>query len=375
MPSTNTNATVTTVTDLIQSEQNIHHAIDELGALVGVERDLGEPAQDYRDRVWDVYVNKANASYGGLLYGANRELGLLSEPAISFSVASGVYLDSGPRIDIEQARIVLYSEWKVGRTPTVELTISIDAGKPNDWCDYHAHYMKDVVDIVNANSAIWEATIVDSSMQYRLAQELVPVTSVKLWKIQSLNSKHNKLEKDYIVPDSMIFNNPNLINESAYRGIDFDFSYEFVGPSAESDYWIDHDRGYVTLGLEYPSNIRCSYLYHDLPLVVKALPMKLYEFTDEYFQNTLYKVKQDSLDLEARSSLSPLAAGWINKLLLISNTTWGGDQFTNFPIAANDLNTDILDDLNQNDVSGETYISSVPNGFNYASARAGLASK
>jgi len=55
---------------------NVWNYFDELGLLLGLERNYGENNSDYKDRLSDVYQNPASATYAGLKYGIARELGL-----------------------------------------------------------------------------------------------------------------------------------------------------------------------------------------------------------------------------------------------------------------------------------------------------------
>lgn len=57
----------------------IHHVwnfLDEFGALFGCKRLYGEQNLDYKNRLLDIFVNKANSSKVGLANGISRELGL-----------------------------------------------------------------------------------------------------------------------------------------------------------------------------------------------------------------------------------------------------------------------------------------------------------
>ena len=55
---------------------NIWNCFDEFGLLLGLPRIPGERNYEYKQRLLDVYINPANATYIGLKNGISRELGL-----------------------------------------------------------------------------------------------------------------------------------------------------------------------------------------------------------------------------------------------------------------------------------------------------------
>lgn len=55
---------------------HVWNVLDEFGMLVCCPRLFGEKNKDYKDRILDVFINKANSSCEGLLNGLSRELGL-----------------------------------------------------------------------------------------------------------------------------------------------------------------------------------------------------------------------------------------------------------------------------------------------------------
>ena len=55
---------------------NVWNHFDEIGLTLGLQRLPGETNKKYKERLLDVYVNKANSTYDGLRNGIARELGL-----------------------------------------------------------------------------------------------------------------------------------------------------------------------------------------------------------------------------------------------------------------------------------------------------------
>lgn len=77
--------------------------LDEHGSLLDVARIPGESLFDYSKRLFDAYANRASSTYGGLLNGINRELGLEREDVIKVTIRS---LGMG---DLTDSNIILTS--------------------------------------------------------------------------------------------------------------------------------------------------------------------------------------------------------------------------------------------------------------------------
>ena len=279
----------TTYNDLDIDQQNVHHPMDDIGTIVGLDRLNEEDVADFRDRVMDVFVNKANASYPGLLNGMNRHLGFIPERTLVMELASTALMENGPRIEINATNVTIYSSWGINITPSVEMTIDIFNDFKSSRHTHYARYMGDVVEIINTYSSVFTTTLSDTSKLYTLASNLVPLSSVNLQQTELIKTQHHKLKNNYIVPGSIVFNDYRPRNELIFRGSDWDLEDEFTPPSDEETYWVDYDQGYVTLGIEDPRNISVSYLYNDLPLTVYSMPVELYAFTDQEFQKELYE--------------------------------------------------------------------------------------
>src|SRR3990167_9776541 len=54
----------------------VFNQFDEFGLLLGLSRLSGEKNDVYKRRLMDVYVDKANSTYRGMINGITRELGL-----------------------------------------------------------------------------------------------------------------------------------------------------------------------------------------------------------------------------------------------------------------------------------------------------------
>jgi len=355
----------TTVTVAGLTPINSHHHIDESGIVTGLTRLPNETAATFRQRVLDVFVNKAGAHYDGLVNGANRELGYIKERAIEVNLRSGAMYGS-QSIMITQTGIYVFSATQsTSSTSTCELSIDIYNDFLSPDFDYHARYIGDVVDIINANSSYFEASLTDSAYQYVLASTLVVGNSWQWAVPERIDAPRAKLKHEYIVPHTV------LVNDTLYGAPDTDLAdptyiakLDLVTGTASVQ--VDTENGYVQLTVEnerdmFPissTNLVVQYAYNTFPFVMYTAPVEVYEFGDMYFQRAQYELDRNQVDQYEPTFLDRKGCGMISTIIQDSHTLWGGIGARTTPLAADGRNTDIVDGLNASDIDGATFESS-----------------
>lgn len=349
---------ITTTSNLEVTKINREHPADDIGALIGLDRLPEEAAADFRLRAWDVYVNKPGAHYEGLLYGANRELGLISQEALSFCCSLDANYVNGPYLEITPTEINIYSTWGIYKTKVKEMSIGLFGDTKSDWHDYHARYIGDVIDIVNTNSSVFSVLLVTSGLDEELASTLIPTKSVSLVLEETVRSRRHKLRHENIVPGSILFNNDYLITEKTHDSDDWDTTTQFTGPTERSEYWVDYRNGYITFAEEDYGSIIISYMYNVFPTSVYQLPIEIYEFADPKFEKLLYSTSLNNTNETMQSLITPDGAGYVNNILENGRQFWAGTTKYQFPVAADDSKIAVLDDFDFSDVEESTYESS-----------------
>ncbi len=143
----------------------VYNQFDDLGMLVGLARLPNESAIDFKYRLLDVYSNRANSTYTGLVNGITRELGLSITTPISAYLISGnnaVLKFKGPFIEV-------WSDYP----NTMELEINrYDV-------DGVAYTIGELIDYINSNSSVIALTINNASQLNDRSMTILNQTNVK----------------------------------------------------------------------------------------------------------------------------------------------------------------------------------------------------
>jgi hypothetical protein len=299
--------------DLVPAVKNIPNAFDYFGMLLGLSRIRGEKNADYRKRLWDVYVNRANATQEGLINGITRELGLRQFDALTVSY-TGPSTNS-PRVIVRDVQIELYSNWNL-----VDESIS-----PNEMdgeaIDIYtrssdAYYVGGLVEEIN-NSSYFQAAIENGVSEKALSACILDQDSRRWVETESLKPLYkNILEYQNIVPGTLTF---SAKGAEAFV-LQVASEDKVVSPG---EYYVDYDSGLV-VSYDVPlEDIQCRYMYDELPLTLTASPVILHEFGSSYFRSKVFEqiiqsdgTYVDGLPLDA-------AIKYINELMAAKGMLWG----------------------------------------------------
>src|SRR6185436_16040784 len=130
--------------------QNVFNQFDDFGLLLGLPRFSGENIESYRKRLSDVYVNRANSTYLGLINGITREFGLeLYKPLRIYPIKeSDIFLAEDPEIVFDGPFVFL---WRDKKNKILEM--KIDRFDQNG----NSFFIKDLFNIINTRSVYFRA--------------------------------------------------------------------------------------------------------------------------------------------------------------------------------------------------------------------------
>ena len=256
-----------------QKVKNIFNSLDEHGVFLGLKRLNGEKNEDYKQRLLEVGVKKANSSYGGLINGMNRELGLGYYDAITVTISTPVTAGYVPAIVIDQATIKLYKDFY---SLTIDKEIEVyDKNKTNS-----ASKLSDVVTAINA-STHFSATLIDASKQDEDSITLL-----------HQDSNIEVPSETAPIANTFYLKNPNVINGT----ISFSEISTFHTKVATTDlsimnngeYNINYETGQVTVKTTPSGSGVLSYKYMDIPFSMVASPVVLKNTNDPVFKTRLF---------------------------------------------------------------------------------------
>jgi len=158
--------------DLIQvvgtpTVNNVNGPIDEIGLLLGLPRLPEERLIAYKQRLLDIYTNRSNSSYIGLINGITRSLGLsLFQPVRIYprKDAGGMFLASEPVVVFNGPTVTLYSNYSTGSKE-----LEFDRFDQ----DGVAYQIIDLANYISSNSIYFECNILDSSKNYLRAMTIL----------------------------------------------------------------------------------------------------------------------------------------------------------------------------------------------------------
>ncbi len=152
--------------------------LDSHGSFLGLPRLPSELNSDYRKRLVDVYVHRANSTYRGLVNGITRELGLDFFKPIKITLAPGVSSSIFPRIDFIDNIVYIWSDFY-----TAELEMTLQRGRR----EYPEFYIGGLVDQINTSS-VFRAELLDSDYEWKLSDNIINVSSSTIVSAQNLVS-------------------------------------------------------------------------------------------------------------------------------------------------------------------------------------------
>lgn len=101
----------------VPSSQSIFNEFDKMGLLIGLSRLEEETNAEYKKRLLDVFVHRADSTYLGLIFGITRELGLSLSSLGTLETlvdADKQPLLPNPMISFQETKCYIYSDYSNG---------------------------------------------------------------------------------------------------------------------------------------------------------------------------------------------------------------------------------------------------------------------
>ena len=285
--------------------KNISNEFDYFGMIIGLSRLPGEKNVDYRERLWDVYVNQSSSTEEGLINGISRELGLEKYEALTISTSG----PEEPRIVVDNAEIRLYSIWRTTSNFTLDATIDIFS-RAGD-----AFYYTDLITEIN-NVAGFSATLKAGVDGHTRSACLLPADSYGNAEESIYPMHKNILANDAIVDKSVEF---------SFEGRDI-FAFERSSEASvvsDGDYYINYAEGMIYSYKLPTKDITVRYAYRSTELVLSASPVILHDFGSDSFREKVFLQVLQEDGTYADGLPDPEALGYINEALTVVPMLWG----------------------------------------------------
>ena len=260
------------------TREQVAHSIDYIGQSKGLYRFNNESVVDFRKRVLDVWVHKANASTVGYIYGSARQLGT---PARQIGVIAPVVSVAAPSpgVLVTNSRIHFYTDFT---SSTVEESLDIASDFPRPDITL-ASYVEDIYNWVDTSSNwTWES---EPSADDRLLKSkyIVPTQSYSVFTQEAtLRTGINRMSHQ-VVSGTVVSNSTLVLNEVAS-----------LGDLAErGDYYIDNTNSLIYVFDDGSGEVASvNYAYYEMRIYLDWAPVCVQNLSDEEFFNSMFDLEK-----------------------------------------------------------------------------------
>lgn len=289
----------------------VHHVYNEFdkhGLLVGLPRLEEEQNITYKQRILDVYVNRADSTYRGLINAITRELGLSLIDCMKITPvtdSNGDTLLAKPAVVFEHTKCYLYSNYTERTLLNILDRFEMSEG------------VYDIYSLAAAirNTGYWDVVLLPEADNAARSTTVFNQSSVRLVVAEPLigNGSMTKLAHENITEGTVNVSSFNLIHRVNSQ----------VALRENGDYCIDYINGiiYSVAPPQSGSHIRYEYFVNEF--VVQSSPVVLYNLQSDDFKTKMFEqvtVEDGSLQ---NGRPTALGADIINELLSVYPSTWG----------------------------------------------------
>lgn len=285
----------------------VFNEFDKQGLLLDLPRISEERNYEYKQRLLDVFINRASSTYRGLINAITRELGLSISDVMKIQPvldSNGDPLVSNPAVEFIDTKCYLYNDFMEN---DILLTIDRFDSSAGSWT------LGDLADTINA-TGYYTATLLPDAETQKRSMTIFNQSSIGLVPVEDISGSGS----------IVVLNNNNLIEGTVT--VRSDNLSRMV--ALESDlvnnrtYLVRHKEGIlVTRSSPAPGSfIRYSYRNDDF--IVQASPIILHNLQSNDFRNYMFEnaggEDEDNYGLPTR-----LGATIINELMSVHPANWG----------------------------------------------------
>lgn len=293
---------------LTPEPQSVFNEFDRQGLLLILPRLKTETNILYKQRLFDVFVHRADSTYKGLINGITRELGLNIVETLQVSPVvdgNGDTLLPMPAIVFLNTKCLLYKNFT-----TKELLLSIDRFE----VDGGSFGLGQLVNTINA-TGYFTATLLSDSDSQKRSMTIFNQSSIKRVPFEDITNKGVEihLENANLVPDSVTIRSNNVTRQ-VFAQIDLRRS---------GDYLIDLPNGIIfTVGAPAPGS-SITYEFRDDEFKVESSPVIIHNLQSDDFRTKMFTQVTNDIGETYNGLPTNLGSDIINELLSVFPSNWG----------------------------------------------------
>jgi len=301
---------MTSPTVLTPVVHHVFNALDETGITLNLERLRGESNATYRQRLFDVGVRHANATYMGLVNGISRELGLSQYKAIEIEAvtdANGAYLLDDPAVEFDGPNCKLISNADPDNYVILQTIDCLDPAE-DEW------YIGGLIDTINA-TGFFTATLNSGADRWTRSSRIFNQSSLELTSSELIDSSSAKVQlgETDLVAGTIAVRSSNLRNRVVSSGA-------LLNPG---DYFIDLDSGMLFANEAPSTGSTIRYLHRTNPMTFWASPVIFHDLQSSDFLDKIFDQVLDGAGELQSGSPTVLGTYVLNQLHAKTSVFWG----------------------------------------------------
>ena len=293
----------------------VFNELDKIGLSLGLQRLSGEKNADYKQRLLDVFVNKAISSYMGLIDGITRKMGL--ERTKEFTIRpKDKTANPNAVISFKDIRCCIYPDYYGTPETFKEIdrwALKVDGG-------YTIQDLKDAIEsYTNSNSPYFEVILEEDTDLSKRSMCLYEQKSVKVSENISIAGQG----KTVTLPNTNIFKDSEYLHSQILKTKLASDDTTLLKDFKEDEYRIDYASGTLECGSAPESLAYIQYTYSDDEFEVYSTPVILNTIQSEQFKKLMFEqiLQNDGVSYE-NGSPTIFGADIINELLSVHPTTY-----------------------------------------------------
>lgn len=295
------------------ASQNVFNQFDQFGLLIGLPRFNGEKIEQYKKRLYDVYTNRANSTYLGLVNGITRELGLnLFNPFRIYPIEfSGVFIAENPVVIFNGPYVEL---WRDKENNILEM--EIDRFNTNG----DGFLIKELTNFINSRSIYFRTDTVLADFQFERSMTILNQTNVR--KVISENipaTQRFTLEKPGLTEGQIISSSIVFSDTSIFKTL----VVNVASVINNGDYYININTGDVVTKLTPPVGITVQYMWIDCSFKPVASPVIIHDVESPNFKRKMFNQVLDDAGIYHNGMPTEYGAEIINELLSLYPLYYG----------------------------------------------------
>lgn len=292
---------------------NLHQIfseLDQFGLLLDLPRIEGERNPSYKRRLFDVFTNRANSSYRGLINGITREIGLSLYHAMTVTPVlnpDGTTVGTNPAISFDETKCYIYSDWTDSSSGLVD-TIDRYEKTGGAWS------YEELVSSINTSGYMYAAIQSDVS-QYLRSMTIFNQKSIGLVTSEELSKGSIVINLDN---QNLLSNSVSISSSNMFERVDSQLDM-----IKDGQYFIDYDLG-IVYTKEAPANgsvIR--YEYRNDNFEVWASPVILHGLSSSSFKKKMFEQILMEDGTYENGAPTELGAELINELMSVFDYSYG----------------------------------------------------